>query len=155
MGVALLVAAVLMTASAASLLPKGGDALGLSPPKLAIGIACNFVLGALMTTGIGLYAPCMVLVSALGMNPAAAFPIMMGSCAFLMPAASVRFVGQDSWDPKATLGLVVGGIPGVLVATYLVRSLPLGALRILVALVVLYTGVTLLAASRGAEKTTL
>ena len=55
-------------------------------------MAGNFVLGALMTLGIGLYAPCMILVALLGMNDATAFPIMMGSCAFLMPAASVRFV---------------------------------------------------------------
>ena len=40
-----------------------------------------------MTLGIGLYAPCMILVSLLGMDPRAAFPIMMGSCALLMPVA--------------------------------------------------------------------
>ena len=45
-----------------------------------------------MTIGIGLYAPCMIMVSLLGMNPIAAFPIMMGSCAFLMPVASLRFI---------------------------------------------------------------
>ena len=149
MGLALSIAAVLMTASALSLLPKGGEALGLSGPRLAAGIAGNFALGALMTAGIGLYAPCMVLVSLLGMGPATAFPIMMGSCAFLMPAASVRFVREGSFDPRAALGLTLAGIPGVLVAAYIVRALPLGALRWLVIAVVTYTAVTLLAAARA------
>jgi hypothetical protein len=44
-----------------------------------------------MTLGIGAYAPIMIMVSLLGMNPTAAFPIMMGSCAFLMPTASAQF----------------------------------------------------------------
>ena len=76
-----------------------------------MGIAGNFALGALMTAGIGLYAPCMVLVSLLGMGPATAFPIMMGSCALLMPAASVRFVREGAYDPRAALGLTLAGIP--------------------------------------------
>ena len=78
------------------MIPSGGDALALDGATLGIGVAVNFVLGALMTLGIGLYAPCMILVSLLGMNPTAAFPIMMGSCAFLMPVASVRFVSDAS-----------------------------------------------------------
>ena len=41
--------------------------------KMAIGLGGNFVLGALMMLGIGLYAPCMILVYLLGMNPLAAF----------------------------------------------------------------------------------
>ena len=53
-----------------------------------------------MMLGIGLYAPCMILVSLLGMKPTAAFPIMMGSCAFLMPISSVRFV-QHAHLPRA------------------------------------------------------
>jgi uncharacterized membrane protein YfcA len=149
MGVALSVAAVLMTSSALSVLPRGGEALGLSGARLAAGIAGNFALGALMTAGIGLYAPCMVLVSLLGMGPATAFPIMMGSCALLMPAASVRFVREGAYDPRAALGLTLAGIPGVLVAAYIVRSLPLGVLRWLVVGVVVYTAVTLLAAARA------
>ncbi len=63
--------------------------------KLVLGLAGNFMLGALMTLGIGLYAPCMILVGLLGMNATAAFPIMMGSCAFLMPIASAKFVQKQ------------------------------------------------------------
>ena len=110
MGVLLLVAAMVMI-TRLQFMPGGGTAEGLDGVRLAIGLGGNFVLGALMTLGIGLYAPCMVLVSLLGMNDAVAFPIMMGSCAFLMPAASVRFVRSGRYDMRAALGLAIGGVP--------------------------------------------
>jgi uncharacterized membrane protein YfcA len=100
-----------------------------------------------MTLGIGAYAPIMILVSLLGMNPTAAFPIMMGACAFLMPTASAQFIRKQKYDLRAALGLTVGGIPGVLIAAYIVRSLPLAAVRWLVVLVVVYTAISLLRAS--------
>src|SRR5215831_471674 len=118
MGVLLFVAAGIMVARVTGFMPGGGDALGLTGPRLAIGIAGNFVLGALMTLGIGLYAPCMILVALLGMYDKAAFPIMMGSCAFLMPAASVRFVRSGRYDLRAAIGLALGGLPAVLVAAH-------------------------------------
>ncbi len=148
MGSALLIAALLMTASALGLLPGGGSALGLSPALLVIGALANFALGALMTAGIGLYAPCLILVSVLGMSPTAAFPIMMGSCACLMPAASIRFIREGAYDMRAALGLAIAGIPGVLIAAFLVRSLELDTVRWLVIAVASYTAVTLLLAAR-------
>jgi uncharacterized membrane protein YfcA len=147
MGVALVVAAVLMTMTALQRMPGGGEALGLAGGKLVIACAINFGLGALMTLGIGAYAPCMIMVSLLGMNPTAAFPIMMGSCAFLMPTGGVQFIKKAKYDLKASIGLAVGGVPGVLLAAYVVRSLPLAAVRWLVVIVVIYTAVTLLRAS--------
>jgi uncharacterized membrane protein YfcA len=125
-------------------LTAGGDALALTGTKLGIAIAVNFMLGALMTLGIGLYAPCMILVSLLGMNPTAAFPVMMGSCAFLMPIASIRFLKSGRYDPRALLGLLVGGIPAVLIAAFVVKSLPLDKVQWLVVVVVAYTGTSLL-----------
>ena len=101
-----------------------------------------------MTIGIGLYAPCMILVALLGMDPRVAFPIMMGSCAFLMPVASVRFVQRGSYSPRAALGLALGGVPAVLLAAYFVRELPLDAVRWLVIGVVVYTALSMLAAAR-------
>lgn len=139
MGAALLAAAGLMVMKQFSLFPGGGDYLNLTGAKLAMGIVGNFVLGALMTLGIGLYAPCMILVSLLGMNPKAAFPIMMGSCAFLMPVGSAQFMRAQRYDLKAALGLSIGGIPAVLVAAYLIKELPLDYVRVLVILVVIYT----------------
>ncbi len=85
--------------------PAAARRSALSGAKLAIGVGGNFVLGALMTLGIGLYAPCMILISLLGMNPTAAFPIMMGSCAFLMPVGSLQFVRKNRYNLRAALGL--------------------------------------------------
>src|SRR5438876_43448 len=110
--------------AALDFLPKGGLALGLSGARLAVGMAGNFVLGMLMMIGIGLYAPCMILIYVLGMDPRAAFPIMMGSCAFLMPVSSLEFVRSNAFHVRAALGLAIGGLPAVLVAAYVFTSLP-------------------------------
>jgi uncharacterized membrane protein YfcA len=145
MGAALLVAASLMLATQLGLMARlGGEAIGVGGERLGIGVGGNFVLGALMTLGIGLYAPCMILVSLLGMSPKVAFPIMMGSCAFLMPVGSMRFIRKDAYALRPALGLAIGGVPGVLLAAYIVKSLPLSAVRWLVIIVVVYTALTLL-----------
>ncbi len=149
MGIALLGAAALMLMTQFNLVPGGGDALGLSGTRLWIGLGGNFALGVLMMLGIGLYAPCMILVSLLGMAPTAAFPIMMGSCAFLMPISSVRFVRTGTYDVRAALGLALGGLPAVLIAAYVVRSMSLGAVRWLVVVVVVYTALNMLATARA------
>ena len=148
MGVALLVAAVLMIMTALNRFPGGGEATALTGGRLALACGINFALGALMTLGIGLYAPCMIMVSLLGMNPTVAFPIMMGSCAFLMPIAGTQFIAKGRYDLKAAIGLTIAGIPAVLIAAFLVRSLPLAAVRWLVVVVVVYTAVMLLRSSR-------
>jgi len=134
------------------LLPGGGAELGVRGAKLVLALGGNFLLGALMTLGIGLYAPCMILVSLLGMNPTAAFPIMMGSCAFLMPVGSLRFIRERSYSLRAALGLAIGGLPGVLLAAYIVKSLPLGVVRWLVIAVVVYTAVTMIYAALGEQR---
>ena len=149
MGIALLGAAALMLMTQLNSVPGGGDALGLTGMRLWIGLGGNFVLGALMMLGIGLYAPCMILVSLLGMAPTAAFPIMMGSCAFLMPISSVRFVRTRTYDARASLGLALGGLPAVLIAAYVVRSMSLDAVRWLVVVVVVYTAANMLATARA------
>ena len=152
MGLALLGAATMMLLTSLSLLPKGGDTLGLSGAKLAIGLGGNVVLGALMMLGIGLYAPCMILVYLLGMAPTAAFPIMMGSCAFLMPFSSVRFVGSRTYHAQAALGLALGGFPAAVIAAKLVTWLPPGAVRWLVMAVVVYTAINMLATAREGQE---
>lgn len=155
MGVALLIAATIFLGGLLNFLPSGGDALELTGTKLAAGLLGNFVLGALMTLGIGLYGPCMILVSLLGLTPTAAFPIMMGSCAFLMPAGSLQFIARRRYDARAAIGLAIGGIPAVLLAAYVVKSLPLYWLRWLVVIVVVYTAAGLLrsaAAEQGTVK---
>jgi uncharacterized membrane protein YfcA len=93
----------------------------------------------------------MIMVSLLGMNPTAAFPIMMGACAFLMPTASAQFIRKGKYNLRAAIGLSLGGVPGVLIAAYIVKSLPLGAVRWLVVVVVAYTATMLLRAPAANE----
>lgn len=149
MGSALLVAALLILGRLTGTLPGGGTALGLDGTLLAIGLLGNFVLGALMTIGIGAYAPILIMISLLGMNEKAAFPIMMGSCAFLMPFASARFIRAGAYDAQAALGLTLLGVPAVLLAAYIVKELPLDAVRWLVLVIVVYTAVSLLLTARS------
>jgi uncharacterized membrane protein YfcA len=150
MGLALLVAAVLLMTNNLGWLPAAkGEALGLHGGGLAFAVGVNFLLGALMMVGVGLYAPCMILIALLGMNPLAAFPIMMGSCALLMPVGGVRFVRARRYSPTAALALTLGGIPGVLCAAFIVRSLSVELLRWLVAVVVIYAAAMMLLSARA------
>jgi uncharacterized membrane protein YfcA len=144
MGCALLVAAALMIMAQLKLMPGGGTLLKLEGARLAIGLFGNFCLGAFMPMGIGLYGPCMILIYLLGMDPKAAFPIMMGSCAFLMPIGSARFIREKAFDARAVLGLAIGGIPGVLIAAFIVKEMPITAVRWMVAVVVVYTAAMML-----------
>ena len=144
MGIALMGAAGILLMQQLNLFPGGGSTLGLAGVRLGVGLAGNFVLGVLMMLGIGLYAPCMILVSLLGMTPAAAFPIMMGSCAFLMPVSSVRFIRTRTYHVQAAMGLLLGDVPAVLIAAYVFTSLPIGAVRWLVIFVVVYTSLNML-----------
>jgi len=150
-GIALLIAAGLYALANLGLLPAGGDALALPRALFAVAVAVHLLLGALMTFGIGLYAPSLILLSLLGLNPAAAFPIMMGACAFLMPVSGMRFVRSERIDLRVVLGLAIGGIPAVLLAAYVVKSLPLTTLRWGVVAVVLYAAALLLRASLKAD----
>ncbi|MFZ2508437.1 MAG: hypothetical protein WAW79_08210 [Steroidobacteraceae bacterium] len=143
-GIALLIAASLYALSNMGMMPVGGDALALAAGPLAIAVVGHFVMGALMTFGIGLYAPSLILLSLLGLNPIAAFPIMMGACAFLMPVCGMRFIRAERINLRVVIGLALGGIPLVLVAAFLVKSLPLETLRWGVVVVVLYAAILLL-----------
>jgi uncharacterized membrane protein YfcA len=144
MGFALAIAAALFVATSFDVLPGGGATSGLSGPALTFAVGVIFLLGALNMLGVGLYAPCLILVSLLGMDPLAAFPIMMGASAFLMPIGGIRFIRLNCYNARASIGLTVGGIPGVLIAAYLVKSLPMGGLRWLVTVVVLYAAISML-----------
>jgi uncharacterized membrane protein YfcA len=121
-----------------------GDSLKLSGSKLLIGMTGTFVMGALMTLGVGMYAPTMIMVSMLGMNPVVSFPIMMGSCAFLMPTASIRFMHSNAYSLRPALGLALGGIPGVLLGAFVIKEMPLDLMRWLVVAIVTYTSFAML-----------
>ena len=159
MGSALLVAAALFTyKNLPSLtghpnLLTGADTgtLDLEGVRLGIGLAGNFALGALMTLGIGMYAPSMILVGLLGMNAKSAFPIMMGSCAFLMPVSSARFVKKDAYALRPAMALAIGGIPGVLIAAFIVKDMKLEYVRWLVIGVVLIAATMMLRSAAKRE----
>jgi uncharacterized membrane protein YfcA len=144
MGIALLVAAASFVMSIYGFFPTGGTALGMRGLGLVVAVGVSFALGAFMTIGVGFYAPCMITISLLGMNPITAFPVMMGSSAFLMPVASIRFLKANKYSLRAAVGLALGGIPAVLIAAFIVKSLPLNAMRWLVVVVVLYAAVAML-----------
>ena len=148
MGFALLVTAFFMLSGQMEWIQGGGEAIGLTGWKLAVAIGANFVLGAFMTAGIGMYAPCMALIYGLGMSPLVAFPIMMGSCAFLMPPASVKFIKEGAYNRKASLAMIIPGIIAVLIAAFFVKSLPLNTLRWVVIGVVLYTSFIMLKSAK-------
>jgi uncharacterized membrane protein YfcA len=153
MGVALLIAAAFMFAKVTALMPSSDvGTLDLTGVKLALGLVGSFLLGAIMPLGIGYYAPCMVLVAMLGMNPRAAFPIMMGACAFLMPVASAQFVRKKRYSLRAAVGLAMGGVFGSALALLVVKSLPLYHVMWLVTFVIIYTGVSLLRTAAGEKK---
>ena len=144
MGTALAVAAALFVGANLHWMPAGGAAIGLAGTRFVIAVVGNFVLGALMTLGIGLYAPCLIMLSLMGLDPRAAFPIMMGSCAFLMPVGGLRFVRGRRYNAPVALGLAIGGPPAVLIAGYLVKQMSLIWLRWLVVCVVLYAAAMML-----------
>ncbi len=149
MGVALLIAGCVFAATNLHLLPGGGVAMTLTGWRFAVAVAVNFVLGALMSVGIGLYAPCMIVVTLLGLHPLAAFPIMMGSCGLVQPTAGLQFFRSGRFGFGTSIALTIGAIPGVLLAAFVVKRLPLFALRWLVVLVVVYAAVTMLRSFRA------
>jgi uncharacterized membrane protein YfcA len=151
MGVALLVAAVLFAWRNLGGTGTTEGTTALTGVSLVLGLIGNFLLGALMTLGIGMYAPCMILVGLLGMNATAAFPIMMGSCAFLMPVSSEVFVRKQAYSLKPALGLAIGGVPAVFLAAYGLTSLPLYTVRWLVVGVVTIAATMMLRSAAKGE----
>ncbi|MCF7720353.1 sulfite exporter TauE/SafE family protein [Aeromonas jandaei] len=152
MAVSLLVVAGLIFAGLLGLFPVGGEAMGLSGYKLVIALIGNFIFGVLMNVGIGLFAPCMTLVYLLGMNPLAAFPIMMGSTAVLSVFSAGTFIRKGAFDAKAVLAVAIFGPVGVVLAAMLVKSMDMAMLKWLVAFIVIYTSWTMYASWRAARR---
>lgn len=144
MGIGLILAALFVVAGKFNLMPAGGEAIGLSGGKLALAISLMVVYGALNNVGIGSYAPTMATVYALGLNPAVAFPVMMGACTFSVPVGASEFVRLGQYGRKITLFSSIFGIAGVLAAVFIVKSLNVSMLQWVIAAVVLYSGASLL-----------
>ena len=152
MALSLLVVAGLIFSGLLGLFPVGGEAMGLSGYKLVIALIGNFIFGVLMNVGIGLFAPCMTLVYLLGMNPLAAFPIMMGSTAVLSVFSAGTFIRKGAFDAKAVLAVAIFGPVGVVLAAMLVKSMDMAMLKWLVAFIVIYTSWTMYASWRAARR---
>ena len=125
------------------ILPGGGMAVGLVGTKLVIACICNFILGFTLCFGIGNYAPCMCIVYFLGMSPLVAFPIMMCSGAMVSPTTGILNIKAGNVNRNAIMGMAAGGVIGVAIAVYIVKSMPISVLQWLVIAVVLYSSVTM------------
>ncbi len=143
-GVALLIAAALYAMSNLDMMPIGGTATALEGHLLWIAVGAHFIMGILMAFGIGLYAPSLILLSLLGLDPRLAFPIMASACAFLMPTTAFRYIRTERIDLRIVIGIALGGIPAVLLAAFVVKELPIEPLRWAVVVVVLYAATLLL-----------
>jgi uncharacterized membrane protein YfcA len=136
--VALLLAAAMYLMANLHLMPGGGTASGLSPVLMIVAIAANFLFGVLLNFGVGNYAPTLVLLSLMGMDPRLCFPIMAAGAGLCGAGASIRHIKMGEITLPVVLGLTIGGIPAVLVAAFIVKAMPVETLRWLVIFVVLY-----------------
>jgi uncharacterized membrane protein YfcA len=127
--------------------PGGGMASSLPVGLTVLAIVANFVIGILLNYGVGNYAPTLVMLSLMGMDPRLCFPIMAGAAALMGTTAGIRHINTGKLDLGVVAGLTIGGIPAVFVAAYIVVTMPLEILRWLVLVVVLYAASIMLRAS--------
>lgn len=151
MAIALLITAGFMVVRMLTSLSAGEGTIGLAGAALAIAVAASLIIGSLTSLGIGNYAPTMAVTYMLGMNAKAVFPVMAASAAIILPTAALRFYRSGRFDRRMAAGLAVGGVPGVLVAAFLVKELPLTIVKWVVVVVLLYTSATLWMSSRKAS----
>jgi uncharacterized membrane protein YfcA len=151
MGLALLIAAGFFVMTAVGVLPPSGTAMGLGGWRFVVAVLANFVFGALMSIGIGNYAPSMVLLGLLGMHPIAAYPIMIGSDGVLIPVAALGFLRSGRFSHGVAVGLTLGGLLGTLIAFPLIRTIGehLALMRWLVIVVILYAAASMLRSARA------
>jgi uncharacterized membrane protein YfcA len=148
--VGLLLAAIAYAMTNLNLMPGGGTAAGLPPMLTIVAIVASFGFGILLNFGVGNYAPTLVFLSLMGMDPRLCFPVMAGGAALMGAGAGARHIQIGQIDLKVVFGLAIGGIPGVLLAAYIVVTMPLVMLRWLVIVVVLYAAAVMaLAAWKG------
>jgi uncharacterized membrane protein YfcA len=136
--IGLMLAAAAYAMTNLHLFPGGGTASGLPPALTIVAVLANFGFGILANFGVGNYAPTLVMLSLMGMDPRLCFPIMAAGGALMGAGASVKHIAIGEVDLRVVLGLAIGGIPAVFVAAFVVKSMPLEYLRWLVFVVVLY-----------------
>ncbi len=151
-GVALLIAAGLYAMTNLQMMPSGGTASSLPLSLTVIAIAGNFLFGILLNYGIGHYAPSLIMLSLMGLDPRLAFPIMAGGGALTVAGAGVRHISMGKIDLRIVIGMAIGGVPAVLVAAFLVKEMPLEMLRWLVTVVVIYAAALMLRAAMSGRR---
>ena len=142
-GLALVLAAIMYLLANLNMMPGGGTAAGLPVSLMIVAIVANFIFGILLNFGVGNYAPTLVLLSLMGMDPRLCFPIMAAGAGLCGAGASIRHIKMGEIDFRVVIGLTVGGIPAVLVAAFIVKSMSVEMLRWLVIVVVLYAAATM------------
>jgi len=153
-GLALILAACMYALTNLHLMPGGGTATSLPLTLMLIAIAANFVFGLLLNFGIGNYAPTLIMLSLMGMDPRLCFPIMAAGAALTASGASMRYIAIGEIDLRIAIGIAVGGVPATLVAAFIVKSMSLELLRWLVVCVVLYAAVVMLRAAVNGSRAT-
>ena len=152
-GIGLVLAAAAYAMTNLDLFPGGGTATGLPFAESMVAIAASFGFGLLANFGVGNYAPTLVMLSLMGMDPRLCFPIMAAGGSLMGAGASIRHIRIGEVDLRIVLGLVLGGIPAVMVAAFIVKEMPLDVLRWLVLVVVVHAAAVMLrAAACGRRK---
>jgi uncharacterized membrane protein YfcA len=151
-GQALVLAAAMYLLANLHMMPGGGTATGLSVSWMIVAIVANFIFGILLNFGVGNYAPTLVMLSLMGMDPRLCFPIMAAGAGLCGAGASVRHITMGSIDFRIVLGLTIGGIPAVFVAAFVVKSMSVEMLRWLVIVVVLYAAAVMLRSALAGRK---
>ncbi|MCX8514257.1 MAG: hypothetical protein ORN24_01670 [Burkholderiales bacterium] len=151
--VGLIIAALFILVEKFKLFPTGGMANGLSGVKLIIAAICMFIFGILNNIGIGSYPLVMATIYALGMNPIAAFPVMMGASAFSVPISSLKIIKYGQYSRKITLFTSIFGVVGVLVGVFSVKKLDVSMLQYIVIVILLYSGISALSHEFKINKT--
>lgn len=145
--IGLLLAAAAYTMTNLHLFPGGGSAASLPAALTVVAISANFGFGILLNFGVGNFAPTLVMLSLMGMDPRLCFPIMAAGASLMGAGASVRHIRIGQIDLRIVLGLAIGGIPAVLAAAFVVKAMPVELLRWLVTAVVLYAAAIMLRAA--------
>lgn len=151
MGVGLIILAIVMAMRQLHVGPFGvvGYATGVHGIKLVIAIVVCVFLGMLNNIGIGAYGPILGLVSILGMSSKSAFPIMMCSCALMVPFGNGPvYIKQQKFDARVTVLSAVFGTIGVAVAILIVKSLPLDVVLWMVVAAVFISAIIFLKGSK-------
>ncbi|KEH51855.1 sulfite exporter TauE/SafE family protein [Streptococcus macedonicus] len=123
------------------------SAHGLYGIWILVGAMFNFMIGILMTMGLGNYAPELIFFSMLGINPSVALPVMMLDAAVIMSASTTDFIKSGRVNWPGVLGIIIGGSFGVLTAAFFLSKLDINHFKILIVFIALFTGTSLLRSS--------